>query len=157
LKKKITGTIPVFAVGPRKTKKNLCRDGRSQDLPATDFWEGETVIEGRLCIRFGVNGESATETLTMIQKTFGEKILNLTQVVQQHARFKTVHTSADYDEHTGRHKSCSTPETVARIEELFRQDRRRTNNDIAEDVGIGYGTCLRVLTKELIMGHANGF
>jgi hypothetical protein len=30
LEKKITGTIPAFALGPRKTKKNLCRDGRSQ-------------------------------------------------------------------------------------------------------------------------------
>jgi cadmium resistance protein CadD (predicted permease) len=31
------GTIPAFALGPRKTKKNLCRDGRSQDLPVSDF------------------------------------------------------------------------------------------------------------------------
>jgi hypothetical protein len=36
-KKKITGTIPAFALGPRKTKKTLYRDGRSQDLPVTDF------------------------------------------------------------------------------------------------------------------------
>jgi hypothetical protein len=26
-----TGTIPAFALGPKKTKQNLCRDGRSQD------------------------------------------------------------------------------------------------------------------------------
>jgi hypothetical protein len=32
------GIIPVFALGPRKTNKNLCRDGRSQDLPATDLF-----------------------------------------------------------------------------------------------------------------------
>jgi hypothetical protein len=25
-----TGTIPEFAVGPRETKKNLCRDGKNQ-------------------------------------------------------------------------------------------------------------------------------
>jgi hypothetical protein len=37
LEKKITGTIPAFALRPRKTKKNLCRDGRSLDLPVTDF------------------------------------------------------------------------------------------------------------------------
>jgi hypothetical protein len=35
--KRKAGTIPAFALGPRKTKKNLCRDGRSQDLPVTDF------------------------------------------------------------------------------------------------------------------------
>jgi hypothetical protein len=32
-----TGTIPAFALGARKTKKNLCRDGRSQNRPATDL------------------------------------------------------------------------------------------------------------------------
>jgi hypothetical protein len=32
-----TGTIPAFAVGPRNTKQTLCRNGRSQDLPATDL------------------------------------------------------------------------------------------------------------------------
>ena len=33
----ITGTILAFALGPRETKENLCRDGRSQDLPVADF------------------------------------------------------------------------------------------------------------------------
>jgi hypothetical protein len=35
--KRKVGTIPALALGPRKSKKNLCRDGRSQDLPVTDF------------------------------------------------------------------------------------------------------------------------
>ena len=33
----ILGTISAFAFRYRETKKNLCRDGRSQDLPNTDF------------------------------------------------------------------------------------------------------------------------
>ena len=33
----ILGTISAFAFRHRETKKNLCRDGRSQDLPNTDF------------------------------------------------------------------------------------------------------------------------
>jgi hypothetical protein len=40
---------------------------------------------------------------------------------------------------------------LARMQELVRQDRRLTIHDIAEDVGIGYGTCQRVLTEELGM------
>jgi hypothetical protein len=32
-----TRTVPAFGLGPRKTKKNLCRYDRSQDLPVTDF------------------------------------------------------------------------------------------------------------------------
>ena len=33
----VSGTITAFAVVHRETKKNLCRNGRSQDLPGTDF------------------------------------------------------------------------------------------------------------------------
>ena len=33
----VSGTIPAFALVPRETKKNLCRESRSQDLPDTDF------------------------------------------------------------------------------------------------------------------------
>ena len=33
----VSGTIPVFALVHRETKKNLCRDGRSQELPDTDL------------------------------------------------------------------------------------------------------------------------
>ena len=33
----ISGTIPAFVLVHRETERNLCRDGRSQDLPGTDF------------------------------------------------------------------------------------------------------------------------
>jgi len=72
-------------------------------------------------------------------------------VFQWHARFKTGRTSVDDYEHTGRPTSCTTPEIVARIQELIRQDRRRIIRDIAEEVEVGYGTCQRVLTEELGM------
>jgi len=72
-------------------------------------------------------------------------------VFKWHARFKTGRTSVDDDEYTGRPTSCTTPETVARIQELVRQDRRRTIRDIAEEVEVGYGTCQWVLTAELGM------
>jgi len=32
------GTISAFTYRHRETKKILCRGGRSQDLPDTDFW-----------------------------------------------------------------------------------------------------------------------
>ena len=92
-----------------------------------------------------------TETLEMIQQGFGDQSLSRTQVFQWHSRFKTCRTSVDDDEHTGRLTSCTTPETVARIQERIRQDRRRTIRDIAEEVEVGYGTCQRVLTEELGM------
>ena len=107
--------------------------------------------EQQMCIKFCANlGKSATETLKMIHQGFGDQTLSRTQVFQWHTRFKTSHTSVD-DEHTGRLTSCTARETVARIQELIRQDQRRTICDIAEEVEVGYGTCQQVLTEELGM------
>jgi len=108
--------------------------------------------EQRVCIKFCVNlGKSAMETFTMIQQAFGDQSLSHAQVFQWHAWFKTSHTSVDDDEHTGRPTSCTTPETVAQIQELVRQDRRWTIHDIAEEVGIVYRTCQWVLMEEFGM------
>ena len=60
-------------------------------------------------------------------------------------------TSVDVDERTGRNTSCTTPENVARIQELIRRDRRLAIRDIAEEVEVGYGIWERVLTEELGM------
>ena len=87
----------------------------------------------------------------MIQLGFGDQSLSRAQEFQCNARFKTGGTSVDDDERTGRHTSCTSPETVARIQELICQDRRLTIRDIAEEVEVGYGTCQRVLTEELCM------
>jgi hypothetical protein len=108
--------------------------------------------EQRVCIKFCANlGKSAMETRTMIHQAFGDQSLSRAQVFQWHAWFKTGSTSVDDGEHTGRPRSCTTPETVARIQEFVRQDRRRTIHDIAEEAGIDYGTSQRVLPEELGM------
>ena len=110
------------------------------------------IKEKQVCIKFCASlGKSATENLEMIQQVFGDQSLSRTQVFQCHAPFKTGRTSVDGDENTGRPTSCTTPETVARIQELIRQDRHWTIRDIAEEVEVGYGTCQGVLTEELGM------
>jgi len=61
------------------------------------------------------------KTLKMIQQGFRDQSLSRTQVFQWHTWFKTGHTSVD-NKHTGGPTSYTTPETVARIQELIRQD-----------------------------------
>ena len=85
-------------------------------------------------------------------KASGDQSLNRTQVFQWHARFKAGRTSVD-DEQTGRRTSSTTPETVARIQEIIRHNRRPTIRDIVKEVHIGYGTCQRILTEELCMNR----
>ena len=101
--------------------------------------------EQRVCIKFCASlGESATETLKIIQQVIGDQSLSRTQVFQWHTRFKTGRTSVNDDEHTGRPTSCTTPETVARIQELIYQDRRRSIRDIAELWGMSTGSDGRI-------------
>ena len=87
----------------------------------------------------------------MVQQVFGDQSLSRTQVFRWHARLKAGRTSVDDDEHTGRPTSCTTPETVARIQEIIRQDRGRTIRDVAGEMDVGYGICQRVLTEQLGM------
>jgi hypothetical protein len=76
-----------------------------------------------VCIKFCADLEkSVAETITVIQQAFGDQILSRTQVFQWGASFKTGSTSVYDKEHTGKPTSWTTPETVARIQELVRQD-----------------------------------
>jgi len=118
----------------------------------------DTRKEQRLCIKFCANlGISGTEILTKIQRAFGDQCLCRAYMFQWHARIKTGLTSVDNDECAGRRRTCTTPQNVARIQELFHQDRRRTIHDIPEEVGIVYGTSQRVLTEDLRMHHVAAF
>ena len=44
----ILGTISAFAYRHKETKKNMCRGGRWQDLPSTDFQPALTFIKNKI-------------------------------------------------------------------------------------------------------------
>jgi hypothetical protein len=62
--------------------------------------------------------------------------------------------SLEEDERSGRPSTSITPENVERIQELAHADRWRMINDIADIVGVSYGSVQAILMSELNMQHA---
>ena len=54
----VSGTIPAFALVHRETKKNLCRDARSQDLPDTGLLASLPASKQKTVVRLQVRTET---------------------------------------------------------------------------------------------------
>ena len=85
----------------------------------------------------------------MLKRAFGKQAMGLSQTFQCFSRFKAGRTSTDDDERSGRPVSSSTPEIIERVHQFIREDRRRTIDEFSMLVGIGHGTCHKILTEEL--------
>ena len=66
-------------------------------------------------------------------------------------RFQNGRRSFEDDPRPGRPSPSHTEETVARVWEIIRTDRRLTIREVAEDVGIAFRTCQKILTEDLQM------
>jgi histone-lysine N-methyltransferase SETMAR len=87
----------------------------------------------------------------MIRQVFGEESTIPTLVFEWHAWFRAGQTSIEDDQYIGRPISYTTPDTVAKLQQLVHEDRYQTIQDLADGIRIGYGTCQRILTVELGM------
>ena len=65
--------------------------------------------------------------------------------------FKNGRTSTANDDWSGRPSKAKTPSKVEQVRAAVNQDRRRTMQDLCAEVGIGYGSCQRILTEQLNM------
>jgi hypothetical protein len=62
-----------------------------------------------------------------------------------------VRTSIKDDQNIRRLISSTTPDTLARLQQLVREDRHRIIQGHADEIEIGYGSCRRIVTAELSM------
>ena len=109
------------------------------------------VDEQRVCIKFCVRlGKTGSETFEMLKQAFGDSCMSRSRTFGWFGRFKNGGTSTANDDRSGQPSMATTPSKVAQVRAAVNQDRRTIRNLCAE-VGIGYRSCLRILTEQLNM------
>ena len=112
----------------------------------------EEEVQQRVCSDFCFRlGKSGAETYEMLQAAFGESCLSRSKTFDWYSRFKSGRRSFVNDSRPGRPSTSHTEETVARVREIIRADRRLTIKKVAEEVRIAFGTCQKLLTEDLRM------
>ena len=109
-------------------------------------------MQQRVCIDFCFRlGKTGAETYEMLQAAFGESCLSRSKTSEWYSRFKSGSRSFEDNPRLGRPSTSHTEETVARVREIIRADRRLTIREVAEEVRIAFGTCQKILTEDLRM------
>jgi hypothetical protein len=87
----------------------------------------------------------------MLQQAFGDECMSRTQFFEWYSRFKTGRTSIDEDPRSGRTFTSTDDVHIHAVRDFILQNRRLTIREIAEDVGISFGSCQAILTEKLKM------
>jgi len=87
----------------------------------------------------------------MLQQAFGDECMSRTQCFEWYSSFKTGRTSIDEDPRSGRSSTSTDDIHIDAVHDLILQNRRLTIREIAEDVGISFGSCQAILTEKLNM------
>ena len=112
----------------------------------------EEKVQQCVCINFCFRlGKSGTETCEMLQAAFRKSCLSQSKTIEWYSRFKSGRRFFEDDTRSGRLSTSHTEETVARVLEIIRADRRLTIREVAEEVRIAFGTCQKILTEDLQM------
>ena len=89
--------------------------------------------EQRVAITFGFKFcLSATETLALVQKAYGNEALNRSNVFKWYSRVRNGRELVEVDERGGRPKSIRTEVNVAAVDYLVKNDRRIASRMITE-------------------------
>jgi [histone H3]-lysine36 N-dimethyltransferase SETMAR len=108
--------------------------------------------EQRVCIKFCVKNDlSSVEIFQMLQVAFKEQCLSRAVIYLWIKRFKEGRESVKDDERSGRPVTSVVDLNVSIIRDLILEDNRLTIRELADDVGISYGTCQSILTETLEM------
>jgi hypothetical protein len=66
----------------------------------------------------------------MLKEVFGEQALSQGRTFEWFKCFKDGQESVEDDEHSGRPSTCTTPEVIAKVHEVFLEDRIQTIHEV---------------------------
>jgi len=105
-----------------------------------------------VCIKFCVKlVKTGSETFEMLKQAFGDSCMSHSRTFEWFGCFKNGRTSTANDDRSGLQSTATTPSKVAQERAANNQDCRPTIYDLCAEVGIGYGSCQRILTEQLNM------
>jgi exoribonuclease II len=94
-------------------------------------------------------GLSATETLVLVQKAYGNEALNRSNAFRWYSRFRNGRELVEDDERDGRPKSTRTEVNIVAVAaDLLKNDRRIASRMTAESLNIPKTVALRVLEED---------
>jgi hypothetical protein len=109
-------------------------------------------VEQCYCIKFCQKlGDTQIETIHKIQQAFGNDAMGVTQIKEWYNRFKNGRTSVDSDQSTGRPSTSRNLDVINKVHSLIMEDHWLTVREIANDIGISYGSAHTILTDDLGM------
>jgi len=96
-------------------------------------------------------GKTGDETYEILQAAFGESCLSRSKTFEWYFHFERGRRSFEVDLRPGRLSTYHSEETVPRVREIIRADRRPTIREDTEEVTIAFDMCQNVLTEDMRM------
>lgn len=90
----------------------------------------------------------------MLTVAFGESTMSRTQVQLWYNRFKEGREDVNDDARPGRPSTSTTDENIEAVKKMILDNRRITIREVADDVGISFGSCQAIFTDVLGMKRA---
>jgi len=106
----------------------------------------EQRVVTKCCFKAGL---SATETLVLVQKSYGNEAVNRSNVFRWYSRFRDGRELVENDERGDRPKSIRTDVKIAAVADLVKNGRRIESRMIAESLNIPKTVVLRILKEDL--------
>ena len=92
---------------------------------------------------------SATKTVELIRKAYGDAALSRTTTIEWHKRFRVGRESVKDDERSGRPTTSLTDDNIAAVDKMVKEDRKVSSPLIADTLGIPKSGILRILKEDL--------